>query len=77
MRVDLGRLDVLVPQQILHRAYVVTVLQQVRGEGMTTGIVTLLMIRSPLRFTTGTIPTTARASILFAVCGAKGTKPLS
>ena len=35
MGVDHGRADIRVPKQLLHRADVVTVLEQVRGEAMT------------------------------------------
>ncbi len=38
MRIDLGGLDILVPQQFLDRADIVTIFQQMRGKGMPQGM---------------------------------------
>lgn len=48
--------------------------EQVRGEGVTTSIITLLMIRVFFKFTTNTIRTMASPSTLSAVCDVNAMK---
>ncbi len=65
-----GVLKLFVTQEHLDDADIGVVLEQVRGERVTTGITTLLINRTPIESITGIIPTMANPSISFGVCDA-------
>ncbi len=68
MGVDHRGLDVFVTKQFLNGANIVTILQQMGGERVATGIITLLINRSPIESTTAIIPTTVKPSISSGAC---------
>ncbi len=74
MRINHSRLHILVAKQLLHRADVVAVFQQMGGKAVATGTRTLLMNRNPFKFTTDAIRTTASLWTSFAACDAKAIK---
>ena len=63
-----GVLDLLVSQEHLDDADILMVLEQMRGEGVPTGIITLLMNRTPIEFTIDIILTTVSPSTSFGAC---------
>ena len=65
-----GVLQLFVAQEHLDDADILMMLEQVRGEGMATGIITLLINRTPIESTTGIIPTMANPSTSSGVCDA-------
>ena len=50
VRVDHGRSDVLVPQEFLHRANIVTILQQVRGKTVSERMAAAALIQAGLAY---------------------------
>jgi hypothetical protein len=63
-----------VTQEHLDDTDVLVMLEQMRGKGVATSIVTLLMIRGLFKSTTGTIRTMASSSTLSAACDVNAMK---